>query len=66
MSSSSNDKPSNSQDSQPSLQDLQARLDKCQAEWDKKHKEKHPKPTGTVFPTKRNDVKPMFPRPSNP
>jgi len=34
-------------------------------EWDDKHKAQHAKSTQVVFPEKRNDVKPMFPKPSN-
>jgi len=65
MSSSSKDKLFNSQDRKPSLQDLQTKMNKCQVEWDNKYKAQHSKPTAVVFPNKRNDVKPMFPKPSN-
>ncbi len=34
-------------------------------EWNDKHKAQHAKPTQVVFPEKRDDVKPMSPKPSS-
>jgi len=65
MPSSSKDKLFNPQDRKPSLQDLQTKMDKCQLEWDYKYKAGHSKPTAVVFPEKRDNVKPMFPKLSN-
>jgi len=73
MSSSSSKKyqSSNSRDCQSSsssstYQDHQTMKNKYQVvERDNKHEMQHAKPTAVVFPEKRNDVKPMFPKPSN-
>lgn len=66
MSSHDYDQSSSLRSYQPSLRELQNRLDRVQSDWDLMQKDRNNKPQiGRVVPTRRNDVKPMIPKPSN-